>query len=211
MDPCSTLRGAQFCHYYFPPKLHPVQGRNRDPCKWYLSHSHTSERAQYLTRARVLSLILLMATGDWPIRRVYGAGTATSLMTCTSPSSPSLPSMPSTGSYASILPSRQLKPREAPWISNATTTAAPTEAALPLSLLTPSPLTTPLRQSNTGGASIEPPEMLPSDVPPNDNALPLHLVIDPALGCAGALLILTGMLLAFVGQRSRWFVCLCSG
>lgn len=41
------------------------------------------------------------------------------------------------------------------------------------------------------------------DKSPN-NALPLHTIIDPAFGVLGAILILTGLPMAFYGHRNRW-------
>lgn len=47
--------------------------------------------------------------------------------------------------------------------------------------------------------------------PPSEENLPLHTIIDPAFGILGAFLIITGLILAFIGHRSRWLICLIAG
>ena len=125
------------------------------------------------------------------------AVTPTPTVTGTTSAAPSVNYTTYTSIYATTLSSTQPRPSGAPSTQSvflATDTFTSPIAPVPTTTL-PSP-------------SID--VMGPAPVP-EQTALPLHTVIDPAFGILGALLIISGLLLAFIGHRSRWLICLLSG
>jgi hypothetical protein len=111
-----------------------------------------------------------------------------------------------TSIFATTLTSGQHRPSGAPSSQSVfLTTATITSTFLPpspSSTVSPSPSTVP--SSTNATQPIEP-------EPKGEEGLPLHTIIDPAFGILGALLIISGLVLAFIGHRSRWLVCLISG
>ncbi|UZJ51441.1 hypothetical protein CBS101457_000761 [Exobasidium rhododendri] len=102
-----------------------------------------------------------------------------------------------TSVFATTLTSGQARPSSAPssqsiFLATATVTSA-----------IPTPTSSTSSTSNLPTAT--------STTVPSEQTLPLHTTIDPAFGILGALLILSGLALAFIGHRSRWLICLISG
>ncbi|PWN34895.1 uncharacterized protein FA14DRAFT_121043, partial [Meira miltonrushii] len=68
----------------------------------------------------------------------------------------------------------------------------------------PANITSP--SNSTTNSTIAPPPQLS-----NDGTLPLHTIIDPAFSITGALLILSGLPMAFIGHRCTWYTAFISG
>lgn len=105
----------------------------------------------------------------------------------------------------------------APISSNTSTQSATSSSngtsSIQNSTATPASSTSPLSTSSSTltNGSTTPTATGTSTAQQNQDELPLHTILDPAFGILGALLILSGLLMAFVGQRVSWMVCIISG